>query len=179
RPRRRDARRRRRADESRGLRAPRAREGAAAGPLRLRARVRRVLPVLRRPRARDHAGRHGDRPAGRLAARRRGHRGGGEGGRRDGLHGTPALPPLMAGVERHGSGGPYEQIVGYSRVIRAGDLVVVAGSTALTPDGVIAGIGDPYLQTRQTIENIAAALERVGATLADVIRTRVFLVAHR
>jgi enamine deaminase RidA (YjgF/YER057c/UK114 family) len=82
----------------------------------------------------------------------------------------------MSGVERHGSGGPFEQIVGYSRVIRAGDLVVVAGSTALTPDGVIAGIGDPYLQTRQTIENVEAALGRVGATLADVIRTGVFLV---
>ena len=82
----------------------------------------------------------------------------------------------MSGVERHGSGGPYEDVVGYSRVIRAGDLVVVAGSTALMPDGVIAGIGDPYVQARQTIENIASALARVGATLADVIRTRVYLV---
>ena len=82
----------------------------------------------------------------------------------------------MGGVERHGSGGPYEEIVGYSRVIRAGDLVVVAGSTALTSDGVIAGIGDPYLQARQTIDNIELALARVGATLADVIRTRVYLV---
>jgi enamine deaminase RidA (YjgF/YER057c/UK114 family) len=82
----------------------------------------------------------------------------------------------MGGVERHGSGGPYEEIVGYSRVIRAGDLVVVAGSTALTADGVIAGIGDPYVQTQQTIENVASALDRVGASLADVIRTRVFLI---
>jgi enamine deaminase RidA (YjgF/YER057c/UK114 family) len=82
----------------------------------------------------------------------------------------------MGGVERHGSGGPYEAIVGYSRVIRAGDLVVVAGTTALMPDGVIAGIGDPYLQAQQTIENIASALARVGASLADVIRTRVFLI---
>jgi enamine deaminase RidA (YjgF/YER057c/UK114 family) len=81
----------------------------------------------------------------------------------------------MGAVERHGSGGPYEQRVGYSRVIRAGDLVVVAGTTALMPDGVIAGIGDPYTQARQTIENIGAALTRVGASLADVIRTRVFL----
>jgi enamine deaminase RidA (YjgF/YER057c/UK114 family) len=79
-------------------------------------------------------------------------------------------------VERHGSGGPYEARVGYSRVIRAGDLVVVAGTTALMPDGVIAGIGDPYVQAQQTIENIASALARVGASLADVIRTRVFLV---
>jgi enamine deaminase RidA (YjgF/YER057c/UK114 family) len=82
----------------------------------------------------------------------------------------------MGGVERHGSGGPYEARVGYSRVIRAGDLVVVAGTTALMPDGVIAGIGDPYLQAQQTIENVAAALARVGASLADVIRTRVFLI---
>jgi enamine deaminase RidA (YjgF/YER057c/UK114 family) len=82
----------------------------------------------------------------------------------------------MGGVERHGSGGPFEARVGYSRVIRAGDLIVVAGTTALMPDGVIAGIGDPYLQARQTIENIASALARVGASLADVIRTRVFLI---
>jgi enamine deaminase RidA (YjgF/YER057c/UK114 family) len=82
----------------------------------------------------------------------------------------------MGAVERHGSGGPFEARVGYSRVIRAGDLVVVAGTTALMPDGVIAGIGDPYVQAQQTIENIAAALERVGGTLADVIRTRVFLI---
>jgi enamine deaminase RidA (YjgF/YER057c/UK114 family) len=82
----------------------------------------------------------------------------------------------MGGVERHGSGGPYEARVGYSRVIRAGDLVVVAGTTALMPDGVIAGLGDPYVQAQQTIENVASALARVGASLADVIRTRVFLV---
>jgi enamine deaminase RidA (YjgF/YER057c/UK114 family) len=82
----------------------------------------------------------------------------------------------MGAVERHGSGGPYEERVGYSRVIRAGDLVVVAGTTALMPDGVIAGIGDPYLQAQQVIENIASALARVGGSLADVIRTRVYLV---
>ena len=82
----------------------------------------------------------------------------------------------MGGVERHGSGGPYEARVGYSRVIRAGDLVVVAGTTALMPDGAIAGIGDPYVQAQQTIANVESALARVGASLADVIRTRVFLV---
>jgi enamine deaminase RidA (YjgF/YER057c/UK114 family) len=86
----------------------------------------------------------------------------------------------MGAVERHGSGGAYEDVVGYSRVIRAGDLVVVAGCTASLPDGAIAGIGDPYEQTVQTIANVESALRRVGATLADVIRTRVFLtdVAH-
>jgi enamine deaminase RidA (YjgF/YER057c/UK114 family) len=82
----------------------------------------------------------------------------------------------MGGVERHGSGGPYEARVGYSRVIRAGDLIVVAGTTALMPDGVIAGLGDPYVQAQQTIENVSSALARVGASLADVIRTRVFLI---
>jgi enamine deaminase RidA (YjgF/YER057c/UK114 family) len=81
----------------------------------------------------------------------------------------------MAAVERHGSGGAYEDVVGYSRVIRAGDLVVVAGCTASLPDGAIAGIGDLYIQTVQTIANVESALGRVGATLADVIRTRVFL----
>jgi enamine deaminase RidA (YjgF/YER057c/UK114 family) len=81
----------------------------------------------------------------------------------------------MAAVERHGSGGAYEDVVGYSRVIRAGDLVVVAGCTASMPDGAIAGIGDPYAQAVQTIANVESALVRVGATLADVIRTRVFL----
>jgi enamine deaminase RidA (YjgF/YER057c/UK114 family) len=81
----------------------------------------------------------------------------------------------MASVERHGSGGAYEDVVGYSRVIRAGDLVVVAGCTASMPDGAIAGIGDPYAQAVQTIANVESALARVGATLADVIRTRVFL----
>jgi enamine deaminase RidA (YjgF/YER057c/UK114 family) len=82
----------------------------------------------------------------------------------------------MAGIERHASGGAYEDIVGYSRVVRAGDLVLVAGTTATMPDGAIAGIGDPYLQTRQALENVAAALARVGASLEQVVRTRVFLV---
>ena len=86
----------------------------------------------------------------------------------------------MGAVERHGSGGAYEPIVGYSRVVRAGDLVVVAGTTAFLPDGAIAGIGDPHAQVRQIVANIEAALGRVGARLADVIRTRAYLtdVAH-
>jgi enamine deaminase RidA (YjgF/YER057c/UK114 family) len=82
----------------------------------------------------------------------------------------------MAGVERHTSGGAWEDTVGYCRVIRAGDLVVVAGTTATTPDGAIAGVGDTYAQVRQTLENVEAALARVGGTLADVVRTKVFLV---
>jgi enamine deaminase RidA (YjgF/YER057c/UK114 family) len=82
----------------------------------------------------------------------------------------------MAGIERHASGGAYEDIVGYSRIVRAGELVLVAGTTATTADGAIAGIGDAYAQTRQIIENVAAALGRVGATLHEVVRTRAYLV---
>jgi enamine deaminase RidA (YjgF/YER057c/UK114 family) len=81
----------------------------------------------------------------------------------------------MAPVERHTSGGAWEDGVGYCRVIRAGDLVVVAGTTATMPDGAIASVGDTYGQVRQTLGNVESALARVGATLADVIRTRVFL----
>jgi enamine deaminase RidA (YjgF/YER057c/UK114 family) len=84
----------------------------------------------------------------------------------------------MAAVERHGSGGAWEAPVGYSRVIRAGDLVLVAGTTATTADGAIAGVGDTYVQVRQTLENVESALARVGATLGDVVRTRVFLTAE-
>jgi enamine deaminase RidA (YjgF/YER057c/UK114 family) len=81
----------------------------------------------------------------------------------------------MTAIERHGSGGAFEASVGYSRVIRAGDRVLVAGTTATTPDGAIAGIGDPYAQMVQILTNVEAALARVGATLAHVVRTRAYL----
>jgi enamine deaminase RidA (YjgF/YER057c/UK114 family) len=78
-------------------------------------------------------------------------------------------------VERHGSGVEYEATVGYSRVVRAGSNVWVAGCTAITEDGVIAGPGDPYLQAQQTLRNLEDALALVGARLEDVVRTRMFV----
>ena len=73
------------------------------------------------------------------------------------------------------SGSPYEPRLGISRAVRSGRIIVVAGTAPIGPDGKTIGQGDPAVQARRCIEIVANALEQAGASLSDVIRTRILL----
>jgi enamine deaminase RidA (YjgF/YER057c/UK114 family) len=81
----------------------------------------------------------------------------------------------VSGVERFSSGGPYEQRFGYSRAVRAGDLVLVSGTTAIDEDGVVRCPGDAGGQVDVVLDAIEAALAQAGARMDQVVRTRMFV----
>ena len=77
--------------------------------------------------------------------------------------------------EKYTSGAKWEKIVGYSRAVRVGNRIYVTGTTATDENSQVVGVGDAYAQTCQTIKNIERALNALGATLENVVRTRMFV----
>jgi len=75
----------------------------------------------------------------------------------------------------YSSGARWEEVVGYSRAVRVGNVIEVTGTVAVDDAGAVAGPGDAYAQTRFIIEKIDKVLQRAGATLQDVVRTRIFV----
>jgi len=80
----------------------------------------------------------------------------------------------MSNREKVATGSPWEPIVGYSRAVRVGNVIEVAGTTAMK-DGEVVGKGDAYAQTKRILEIIETALQQLGGSLADVVRTRMFV----
>ena len=85
---------------------------------------------------------------------------------------------MTANRQNISSGGPWESRVGYSRAVRVGPHIYVSGCTAMTSAGIV-GKADPYVQARQALATIQRALEQAGATMAHVVRTRIYVVDIR
>ncbi len=81
----------------------------------------------------------------------------------------------MTERRRISSNSPYEDVIGFSRAVRVGDTVYVSGTVAWGDDGKLMGEGDVYVQARQALRNIERALAEAGATMRDVVRTRIYL----